>query len=254
MKTTIKNVTKVFLFEDENGCEFLIRGFNDGFVNIGIPIAVSYYENKIGISISKEMNFIKFISGCFGADSNFKERLFEAYGSDPSIQFNGFKLELEEDFRIITKENSSFYAIQDTIKDLVASFSQKAMNVVNKEIYDYNQEVNAINEIIDSLDLSFKSYQAEKKYAIEAEGKDEEFLGYGQDFVMYTQYLVSQKGYTPSEATRKTYEKFDKTLGHIEEGLEAIRFICDFCLYGDEIYKSYFDISMQRYNDELDYL
>lgn len=251
MRTIIKNVKKAFYFKDEKGYEVLVDGFEDGFVMIKMPIAVTRYEDKIAVSIVDGNNLISFLSGCFDKKSNFIEMLFETYECDSNAEFLGFKLRTGDMSCTVTKENSAFYSIKEIIENFLGIYIEAEAEKINKRTDEYNKEREDLDNFLDSLDVAFKCSQAEDKYIEEAEGVDEDFLGYGQDFVALVQNFVEEEGYNISDAVNETYRRFDSISFNIEEGLESIRFICRFCLYGDEIYESYFNICMKMYNDEL---
>lgn len=254
MKTTVKSITKVFIFEDENGCEVLVKNFKDGFVEIDIPISINYDGNVITLRVQEELQLIRFISGCFKEDSNFKQQLFSIYGCDPSTKFNGFKLSIMESSCTIKKENSSRYRIEDAIKALVDTFLQKTTEEINRKKDENNRKIEIFTNFLDKLDVEFKSYQKEEEYENAIEGKEEDFLYHGETFVAYTQYLIEEIGYNVDEATNKCYERITSTFGKIEDSLDSIRFICQFCKYGEDIYESYSKIIIDEINDELDYL
>ena len=251
MKTIIKNVNKIFSFKDEKGYEVLVDGFKDGFATIRIPITVTRYEDKISACIVDGNNLISFLSGCFGKESNFVKMLFETYECDSTAEFLGFKLKAGDMSCTVTRENSAFYSIKEIIENFLGIYAEAEAEKINKRTDEYNKEREDLDNLLDSLDIAFKSDQAEDKYIEEAERLDENFLGYGQDFVAHVQYLVEQEGYNISDAVNETYRRFDSISFNIEEGLASIQFICRFCLYGDEIYESYFNIWMKMYNDEL---
>lgn len=256
MKTTIKKVTKFFTFEEENGFEVTIEGFEDGLAVSEIPIEVNAVadEGTIYVNVINEDKYASFISGCFREDSNFKEELLRAYECSPDTEFLGFKLKVQEVSCTITEENSSIFKIRESLSSMARTFVKKVMDEANREIYEHNEKLKRVNNILDNTDLRFKSYRAEVEYEEQLEGKDIDEIGYGEDFATYVQYLVSKGNCNVSEAVQETYRLFE-SIGAIDDGdSQIIQFVCQYCLYGDEIVKSYFDILMQRFNDELNNL
>lgn len=252
MKTTIKKVTKFFTFEEENGFEVTIEGFEDGLAVIEIPVEVDTVIDEGGIYVRaiNEDEYVSFISGCFGEESNFKEELLRAYECSSDTEFLGFKLRVQEVSCTITEENSSIFKIRESLRLVLLTFAQKVIYEANREIYEHSEKIKRLNDILDHTELRFKSYRAEVEYEEHLEGKDIDEIGYGEDFATYVQYLVSQ-GCNISEAVQETYSLFE-SIGTIDDGdSQTIQFVCQYCLYGEEIVKGYFDILMQRFNDEL---
>lgn len=255
MKTTIKKVTKFFTFEEENGFEVTIEGFEDGLAVIEIPVEVDTVidEGTIYVRAINEDEYVSFISGCFREDSNFKEELLRAYECKPDTEFLGFKLRVQEVSCTITEENSSIFKIRESLSSMVLTFAQKVIDEANREIYEHSEKLKRLNDILDHTELRFKSYRAEVEYEEQLEGRDVDEIGYGEDFATYVQYLVS-KGCNISEAVHDTYKLFE-SIGATDDGdSQIIQFVCQYCLYGEEIVKSYFDILMQMFNDELNNL
>ena len=255
MKTTIKKVTKFFMFEEENGFEVAIEGFEDGLAVIEIPVEVDAVpdEGTIYVRAINEDEYVSFISGCFREDSNFKEELLRVYECKPDTEFLGFKLRVQEVSCTITEENSSIFKIKESLSSMVLTFAQKVIYEANREIYEHSEKIKRLNDILDHTELRFKSYLAEVEYEEQLEGRDIDEIGYGEDFATYVQYLVSQ-GCNISEAVQETYRLFE-SIGTIDDGdSQIIQFVCQYCLYGEEIVKSYFDILMQKFNDELNNL
>ena len=254
MATIVKNISKVFFVEDENGYEAIIYGFEEGFVSVQIPINVYKYKDKLIFNVVRGDEFVEFLSGAFKEGSNFKEKICEAYGYKPDTEFLGFKMKLAGITCTITKENSSFYTIKSAIEGILDIYSKALTEEVKQKMYDFNKEQSEFDELINSLDVIFKSDRAEAEYEENFGGRDLEVLAYGQDFVAYVQYLIRQGIDNVSEAVKMAYKKFDSLDNNITEGLSAIKFVCQYCLYGDEIFKSYFNILMQKANDEIDKL
>ena len=254
MTTIVKNISKVFFIENENGYEVIIYGFEKGFVFVQIPINVYKYESKLIFNVVKGDEFVEFLSGAFKEESNFKEKICEAYGCKLDSEFLGFKMVLAGIVCTITNENSSFYAIKSAVERVLDIYSKALTEAVSEEIHDFNKERSEFDELLNRLDIIFKSDRAEAEYEENFDGKNFEVLSYGQDFVAYVQYLIRQGTDNVSEAVDMAYKKFDFLDNNITEGLSAIQFVCQYCLYGEEICESYFNILMQKVNDEIDRL
>ncbi len=254
MKTTIKNTKKLFEFEDGKGFKIIVEDFEDGLAVIEIPIEAegAPEESVIYISVIDEDRYEAFISGCFSKESNFREELLKAYECSPDTEFLGFKLKVQEMFCIITEEDSSIFKIKEILSKMVLIFARKILDETNEQIAEYNEMIKKFNDILDHIQLKFKSYRAEEEYEKRLNEKNIEEIGYGEDFVTYAQYIISQGNCDISEAVQETYKTFDY-IGDVDYGnLPIIQFICQYCLYGDEIFKSYLNIIMQKFNDELD--
>lgn len=250
MKTTIKSVTRFFTFEDEKGYEVYVEDFKDGFVEIDIPVDIGYEGNTIYFGIRGKEEFVTFISGCFAKESNFKEEVFKAYGCSPDTEFLGFKLILPDMSCIITKKNSSIFDIEKAIKDLVYDFIKNGIEEENKEIDEFKAKLKKLNELLERIDIEFKSDQAEEEYAERSEEKDEDSIQYAENFIALVQYFIGQ-GDGTDIAVNKTYKILNDLELIIQNDLEAIQFICKYCRYGDEIYNAYIDMQIKWFSDEL---
>ena len=257
MKTTIRNVKKLFVFENEKGFEVTIESFEDGLAVIEIPVDVDVVpeEGRIYFKIVYEDEYVSFMSGAFNKDSNFKDELLRVYGCDQKEKFVGFKLQIQElVYCTVTKEDSSALTIRENMRIMVYNFANEIMNEANREISEYDKKFKLLNDILGRTELRFKNYRAEAEYEENLQGMDIDEIGFAEDFVTYVQYLIRQKKFNVPEAVQETYKFFD-SINVIEVGsLPILRFICHYCLYGEEIIKSYFDIQMQKFNDELNTL
>lgn len=254
MKTNIKNVSKVFIFEDNDGYSIYIDGFKDGLVEVEAPISTTRVDGQLVFYIVNPNDFTEFLSGCFNPDSNFKDVLFEAFQCDDSTQFMGFKIK-EGDFECtITDKNSSPTRIGEALLKLLADFSQDSDRKYKEAIEEHDKKIAAFYEFLEKLDVIFYSYEAEERYGDVAIGKDEDYLWYGENFVAHTQYLIEFERYSVPEAVRETYNRFEMITNEGLDGVEALRIITPFCKYGEEIYSVYIEIMVEKFNEELKYL
>lgn len=253
MKTTIKSVSKIFVFENEKGFEVIIEGFEDGLAVIEIPIDMQAVANEgiVYIKAINETEYISFISGCFREDSNFREELLRAYECSPDTKFLGFKVRVQEVSCTITEENSSIYKIKESLSNMILTFAKKVIDEANKEISEYKKKLRSLDDILDHTELRFKDYRSEEEYEEHLKGKDIDEIGYGEDFVTYVQYLVSQRNCNVSTAVQESYRLFESIGATYDGDFKIIQFICQYCLYGDEIVESYFDILSKKFSDEL---
>lgn len=255
MKTTIIGIQKFFTFENEDGYEITVKGFSDGVVDVDIPMGISTIGEIMILSnpVDKDDEFIRFIAGCFAKDSNFREEIFRAYGCTSDTEFHGFRLMIDEDSCLITKENSSFFKIKDTIEDFIFKFAQKILDEVNAEVSEFNKKVEALDEVLNSVEtIEFKSDRAEELYMATFEKKEEELMGFGVDFVAYVQNFIG-KGKSIPEIVQEAVNRFEEIGEDFIERKEEVRLVCEYCRYGDEIYEACLDILAKRFNDELEY-
>ena len=251
MKTTIKSVKKFFTFESEDGYDILVEGFSDGFVDVELPITLTHEGSKVILYTINEDNFISFIAGCFAKDSNFKEKVFRAYGCNSDTEFCGFRLMINEEFCLITKYNSSVFKIKESILNLVSKFANNVVNEANKEIAEFNSKVEALDEVLENIEtIHFKSDKAEELYLDVVQEKEDELSGFGETFVAYVQNFIG-KGKSISEIVQEAVNRFEEVGEDINEGINEVQFVCKYCQYGDEIYKAYLDILTKRFSDEL---
>ena len=123
MQTTIKEVKKYFIFEDEKEYTFIVDDFKDGFVIAEIPISVNISENTICLSLGIE-RYAAFIAGCFERNSNFKQEIFKVFECSEDTQFLGFIL-YKGDFscKLSVYDNSSSFIIFDILCVVVDVFA-----------------------------------------------------------------------------------------------------------------------------------
>lgn len=253
MNTNIKSVSKVFFFENDDGYSIFVENFEEGFATVQAPVSVTRVGDNLVFYMVNSDAFVEFLSGCFNADSNFKEQLLSAYQCDPDTEFNGFIVKQGDFECTITGENSSPYKVGETLQNLMVDFA----NETNQKYWDAensnNQRVNDFYQFLENLDVDFISFEAEEKFGERAEEIDEDSLWYGVSFIAYAQYLIRDKHYNVDDAVRETYTQFE-LIGNDVDGAGAIRFVSQFCKYGEEISDSYTELMMERFNDELDKL
>lgn len=250
MITTIGEVEKYFVFVRIDGqYDVLVEGFNNGFAEISIPVSTFREGSKIIISIMYKDDFISFIAGSFSKESNFKEKLFRAYGCSKDTEFLGFKLKIRDKYCLITSEKSSVFDIEEAIITLASEFATAIEKGLNEEVDRLNSNVDELNKVLYNVeDIVFTSKRAKEKYE---ENCEENLYSYAQNFVAYVQYLVIENGQNISKSVEKAYKAFEEigedVAGHINE----VQFICKYCLYGEEIIKAYIDIQTRKFGESL---
>ena len=253
MITTIGEVEKYFVFVRLDGeYDVLVEGFNKGFAEISVPVSTFREGSKIIISIMYKDDFISFIAGSFSKESNFKEKLFRAYGCGKDAEFLGFKLKIRDKYCLITSENSSVFDIEEAIMTIASEFAEKLEKGVNEEIDKFNTDVDELNSVLYNVEgIIFTSKSAKEKYE---ETCEENLYSYAQNFVAYVQYLVIENGKNIGESVERAYEAFERYWGSPENDGQIMNFICKYCKYGDEIFEAYTEILTQAFADELDNL
>lgn len=250
MITTIGEVEKYFVFVRIDGqYDVLVEGFNNGFAEISVPVSTFREGSKIIITIMYKDDFISFIAGSFSKESNFKEKLFRAYGCSKDTEFFGFKLKIRDKYCLITSEKSSIFDIEEAIITLTSEFAITIEKGLNEEVDRLNSNVDELNKILYNVqDIVFTSKRAKEKYE---ENCDEDLYRYAKNFVAYVQYLVIENGQNISKSVEKAYEAFEEigedVAGHINE----VQFLCKYCLYGEEIIKAYIDIQTRKFGESL---
>ena len=254
MQTTIKEVKKYFIFEDEKEYTFIVDDFKDGFVIAEIPISVNISENTICLSLGIE-RYAAFIAGCFERNSNFKQEIFKVFECSEDTQFLGFII-YKGDFscKITVNDNSSTYKIIDILSEVVEKFARDTVKSINSEIEEYNKMIEKMANILEKTEIRFKSYKAEMQYEKEIEKYDEDFVYYGSDFVKLVQYLFYNNHMSIPEAVKVAFEKFEQAGNDTEWGFDSVKFITKYCMKGTEIYEAYFEILTQKFNEKLEYL
>lgn len=250
MKTTIKNVSKVFVFEDEREFCVTIKDFKDGFVEINMPFYILFDEDDKAVT-SFDNRYVIFISGSFAKNSNFKETIFRAFGCTHDTEFLGFKLVNGEVSCVITKEKSSVFDVEETIKNFVKEITAKIIESELEDEKEYCSKVDKINELLFSLDIDFKSDRAEEEYAYKREEKDDDDVKYSQNFIALSQHFM-KNGKSAYEAVGEAYNMLDSIEEIVENDLDAIRFIYSYCVHGEEIYNAYVEMLTQEFSKNLE--
>ncbi len=253
MNTNIKNVSKVFFFENDNGYSIWVEDFEDGFAIVQAPVSIARLGDNLIFYMVQSNFFVEFLSGCFNPASNFREQLLSAYQCDSDIEFIGFKVKQGDFECTITGENSSPYKIGETLQSLLVDFSNDTNQKYWAAENSNNQKVSEFYQFLENLDVDFISFEAEEKYGERAGEIDEDSLWYGVSFIAYTQYLIREEHYNVHDAVRETYTQFE-LIGNDMNGAGSIRFVGQFCKYGEEISDNYAELMMERFNDELEKL
>lgn len=252
MRVNIIGVRKSFRFLTDGGFEAFIDDFKDGFAYIEIPTEIAYGEESVVIIILHLEEYVQFISGCFENDSNFKEKLFRAFGCSEDTEFKGFRVSMQEFYKFITIEDSFVLKIKDIIDQLRIEFEVQVLKEKQEDDAKYKERTKEINKLLDSLEVAFKSDRAEDEYEEAPTEISDEDLGYGEDFVKYVQYLHREKDQTIFDAVIETYKTFIGYWTLPENDGQIMNFICKYCKYGDEIYEAYIDILAQAFANEID--
>ena len=250
MITTIGEVEKYFVFVRLDGqYDVLVEGFNNGFAEISIPVSTFREGSKIIISIMYKDDFISFIAGSFSKESNFKEKLFRAYGCSKDTEFLGFKLKIRDKYCLITSEKSSVFDIEEAIITLASEFAGTLEKGVNEEVDRLNSNVDELNKVLYNVEgIIFTSKSAKEKYE---ETCEENLYSYAQNFVAYVQYLVIENGKNIRESVERAYEAFEKIGEDVAGRINEVQFLCKYCVYGEEIMKAYIDIQTRKFGESL---
>ena len=198
--------------------------------------------------------YAQFISGCFEKDSNFKEKIFRAFGCTKETEFKGIRVSIQEFHQFITVENSFVIKVEEIIKKLLVDFTVQVLKEEQEEDAIHKERTKEIVKLLDSLDIAFRSDKAEDEYEEAPTEISDEDLGYGEDFIKYVQYLHREKERDIFDAVKETYTTFERYWGSPENDGQIMKFICKYCRYGDEIYEAYTEILTQAFADELDNL
>ena len=254
MKVNIIGVRKSFEFLTDEGFSVYVDDFKGGFAYIEIPVNIVYGEDEIYTTILNSKEYIHFISGCFKNNSNFKERLFRAFGCSKDTEFKGIRISIQEFYKLITIEDSFVLKINEIIDQLLTDFTVHVLKEENEEKLKQEERTREINKLLDSLEVAFKSDRAEDEYEEAPTEISDEDLGYGEDFVKYVQYLHREKDQDIFDAVIETYITFVGYWTVPENDGQIMNFICKYCKYGDEIFEAYTEILTQAFADELDNL
>ena len=252
MKGNIIGVRKSFEFLTEDGIGVFIDDFKDGFAYIEIPTDITYKDENVYVMVLHLKEYAQFISGCFENDSNFKEKIFRAFGCTKETEFKGIKVSIQEFHQFITVENSFVIKVEEIIKKLLLDFTVQVLKEEQEEDAIHKERTKEINKLLESLDIAFRSDKAEDEYEEAPTEISDEGLRYGEDFVKYVQYLHREKDQTIFDAVIETYKTFIGYWTLPENDGHIMNFICKYCKYGDEIYEAYIDILAQAFANEID--
>lgn len=253
MITTIGEVEKYFVFARIDGqYNVIVEGFNDGFAEILVPVSTFREGTKITITIMNKDDFISFIAGCFSKNSNFKEKLFRAFGCTKETDFKGIRVSIQEFHQFITVENSFVIKVEEIIKKLLLDFTVQVLKEEQEEDAIHKERTKEIVKLLESLDIAFRSDKAEDEYEEAPTEISDEDLGYGEDFIKYVQYLHREKDQDIFDAVKETYTTFVGYWSIPQNDGQIMKFICKYCRYGDEIYEAYTEILTQAFADELE--
>lgn len=250
MITTIGEVEKYFVFARIDGkYDVLVEGFNDGFAEISVPVSTFRKGTEITISVMYKDDFISFIAGCFSKKSNFKEKLFRAYGCTSNTEFLGFKLKIGDKYCLITSEKSFIFDIEEAIMSLASEVAETVEKRGNEVIDKLNSNIDEINSVLCNVEgIVFTSESAREKYE---ETCEENLYSFAQNFVAYVQYLVIENGQNIRESVERAYEAFEKIGENVAGRINEVQFLCKYCVYGDEIMKAYIDIQTRKFSESL---
>ena len=251
MKVNIIGVRKSFSFLTDEGFEIFVDDFKDGFAYIEIPTDITYKDENVYVVALNLKEYAQFISGCFENGSNFKEKLFRAYGCTKNTEFKGFRISIQEFYQFITVEDSFVIKVEEIIKKLLLDFTVQVLKEELEEDAKQEERTRKINKLLDSLDIIFKSDKAEDEYEEAPTAISEEDLAYGENFVKYVQYIHREKDKNIFDAVIETYITFTNFWDIPENDYLIMNFICKYCKYGNEIFEAYTEILAQAFADEI---
>ena len=252
MRINIIGVRKSFEFLTEDGIGVFIDDFKDGFAYIEIPTDITYKDENVYVMVLHLNEYAQFISGCFENDSNFKEKLFRAFGCTKETEFRGIRISIQEFYQFITAENSFVIKVEEIIEKLLLDFTMQVLKEEQEEDAIHEERTKGINKLLDSLDIAFKSDKAEDEYKEAPTEISDKDLGYVENFIKYVQYLHREKDQDIFDAVKETYTTFVGYWSIPQNDGQIMKFICKYCRYGDEIYEAYTEILTQAFADELE--
>ena len=253
MITTIGEVEKCFVFVRIDGqYDVIVEGFNEGFAEISVPVNILREQNKVIIYTMYKEDFFSFIAGSFSKKSNFKEKLFRAYGCGKDAEFLGFKLKIREKYCLITSENSSIFKIQEAISTLISEYGKTVRDKVNAEIDNINNNIEELSSILDNIeDLVFTNRRDRQEYEKSYENNLDKRSAFAENFIAYVQYFVIKNGQSVEKSVERAYEVFGKVGEDVAGHINEIQFLCNYCLYGDEIIKNCINIQARKFSESL---
>ena len=254
MRVNIIGVRKSFEFLTDEGFSVYVDDFKDGFAYIEIPTDIIYKDENVSVIALHLKEYVQFISGSFEKDSNFKEKIFRAFGCTKETEFKGIRVSIQEFHQFITVENSFVIKVEEIIENLLVDFTVQVLKEEQEEDAIHKERTKEINKLLESLDIAFRSDKAEDEYEEAPTEISNEDLGYGEDFVKYVQYLHREKDQDIFDAVIETYITFVGYWTVPENDGQIMNFICKYCKYGDEIFEAYTEILTQAFADELDNL
>ena len=252
MRVNIIGVRKSFEFLTDEGFSVYVDDFKDGFAYIEIPTDIIYKDENVSVIALHLKEYVQFISGSFEKDSNFKEKIFRAFGCTKETEFKGIRVSIQEFHQFITVENSFVIKVEEIIENLLVDFTVQVLKEEQEEDAIHKERTKEINKLLESLDIAFRSDKAEDEYEEAPTEISNEDLGYGEDFVKYVQYLHREKDQDIFDAVIETYTTFVGYWTVPENDGQIMNFICKYCKYGDEIYEAYTEILTQAFADELE--
>lgn len=252
MRVNIIGVRKSFEVLTDEGFSVYVDDFKDGFAYIEIPTGITYKDENVYVMVLHLREYAQFISGCFEKDSNFKEKIFRAFGCTKETEFKGIRVSIQEFYQFITAENSFVIKVEEIIKKLLLDFTAQVLKEEQEEDAIHKERTKEIVKFLESLDIAFRSDKAEDEYEEAPTEISNEDLGYGEDFVKYVQYLHREKDQDIFDAVIETYTTFIGYWTVPENDGQIMNFICKYCRYGDEIYEAYTEILTQAFADELE--
>lgn len=252
MRVNIIGVRKSFEVLTDEGFSVYVDDFKDGFAYIEIPTGITYKDENVYVMVLHLREYAQFISGCFEKDSNFKEKIFRAFGCTKETEFKGIRVSIQEFYQFITAENSFVIKVEEIIKKLLLDFTAQVLKEEQEEDAIHKERTKEIVKFLESLNIAFRSDKAEDEYEEAPTEISNEDLGYGEDFVKYVQYLHREKDQDIFDAVIETYTTFIGYWTVPENDGQIMNFICKYCRYGDEIYEAYTEILTQAFADELE--
>lgn len=257
MTTIVNNYSRTVVFQDTNENFIEVCQFKDGFAYVDITSRIMVDAKGIkSIKIVNRECIVRFISGCFEEGSNFKEKLFEAFNVDESMEFIGFILGDKEK---ISKENSDVWGIEEALHCLVNSYEAELRKETEKMLKEYTQKRDEIFKAANRVAFEAKDgYTAEDiQNELESLKEDNGQVQFAIIFALYTRYVMEEENLEIHRAADKTYEEIVEYVYPkvSPEDLEnIINWLEKYWKYGKEIKEWYIDKMVKDLNGFADML
>lgn len=257
MTTIVNNFSRTVVFQDTNENSIEVCLVKNGFAYVNIQSKVIVSSSGVEEVIIPNIDrMASFISGCFEENSNFKEKLFEAFNIDPSEEFQGFVLGDGENTPKIIKENSDVLGVVETLYNLRREYEQYLRVSAEKMLNEQNQKVNEILEKAKSVMFEPKNGYTvlDVSNAIESSKVDKNIIIFANLLAQYSQYFIQKEKLEIFEAFDKAYEDITEYACQIDspESFEqSIKWLKEYWKYGKEIEEWYINKITKGFADML---